>query len=88
MPRVVLSRDFRIKMGGYIKSLSSKDSEGYMFIANGVDHSKSFVVISPYLFKEILLKAGMREMEGAITLTLQDVRERISSKYRDIRSKR
>lgn len=74
-------------MGKFISSLSS-NREKYLFIANGVDYRKSFIVVDPYFFGEMLTKAGLNSMRATVDLMLQETKEMVSMKYRDIRSKR
>jgi len=87
MPQVLQSRDFRIKMGQHIESIT-KGNEAYIYVANGTDSAKSFVVVNPLFFGELLGRAGFKTMQTTVLTLLEDTKEVVSEKYRRIRSQR
>lgn len=85
MPKVISSNDFHDNRGTHIDTLTS-GQDPYMIVANEKEIDRTFVIVRPKFFAEISEKAGFENISDAIHESLKQIKEKISNRYRRIRS--
>lgn len=86
MPKVYTANKFKMNRKDYIDDMN-KSADKYMFIANETVAERSFVIVQPAYMSELFSKSGNRSASKFIKDTMGIVKEKISKRYREIRSK-
>ena len=78
--------DFKINMTTHVKNSNSGDK--YLMVTNHKSYGMSFIVCEPEFFSDIAERAGERTLSRTIQKSLEELKEFISDRYREMRLRR
>lgn len=84
MPKVISKSEFKLHMKKHIEQLV-RDND-VLVVANEIFTKDTFIALGPQKMKQLAIASGDEKLAQGIDVVLEQIKQKVSNKYKKIRS--